>query len=236
MNERHLSERLIRVANYVPKGAKVADIGSDHAYLPCYLCLDDPECTAIAGEVNEGPFQSAKKQVEKSGLAERIDVRKGNGLEVLAPNEVDTVTIAGMGGSLISTILDEGRDKLEGVKTLILQPNVSAHIIRRWLRENGWLLIAEEILEEDNKIYEILIANRGDDTYLYEEHTEQKILLGPYLIKEANSAFHRKWQEELKNWKRVLAQFENANANEQVEQKRRELLNQISMVEEVLVQ
>lgn len=234
MNEKQLSQRLIRVADYVPKGAKVADIGSDHAYLPCYLCLQDETASAIAGEVNEGPYQSARNQVERVGLTTRIDVRKGNGLEVLQAGEVDVITIAGMGGNLITTILDQGKEKLEGVSRLILQPNVGADTIRIWLRRYGWLLIDEEILEEDEKIYEILVAVRGDDSALYQEDTERKLLLGPFLMQERNEAFKKKWRYEVENWKRILTQFEQATANEQVEQKRKELLQQITMVEEVL--
>ncbi|KHF41868.1 tRNA (adenine(22)-N(1))-methyltransferase [Halalkalibacter okhensis] len=234
MNEKHLSERLIRVAEHVPGGAKIADIGSDHAYLPCYLCIKDPNLTAIAGEVNEGPFQSAKKQVEKSGLTARIDVRRGNGLEVIKCGEVNTITIAGMGGGLITTILDEGKDKLEGVETLILQPNVSADMIRKWLLNNGWILNSEEILEEDEKIYEVLVAKRGNDESLYEDNKELKLLLGPFLMLESNLAFKKKWQFEVENWKRILTQFDKATINEQVEQKRKNLLKRINMVEEVL--
>jgi tRNA (adenine22-N1)-methyltransferase len=234
MNERQLSERLVRVAAYVPKGERVADIGSDHAYLPCYLCIQDPNLSAIAGEVNEGPFQSAMKQVIKAGLENRIEVRKGNGLAVLNEGEVNTITIAGMGGGLITTILEEGQEKLAGVTTLILQPNVSADLIRKWLRDNGWLLVAEEILEEDEKIYEILVAERGNDTDLYQEKTEEKLLLGPFLMKECNSVFKKKWKYELVNWKRIVTEFEKAILNEQIEQKRKSLLKQIKMVEEVI--
>lgn len=234
MNERQLSERLIRVAHYVPKGARVADIGSDHAYLPCYLCLQDDTSTAIAGEVNEGPYQSAKKQVLRVGLTDRIDVRKGNGLEVIQAGEVDVLTIAGMGGGLITTILDEGKKKLQGVSRLIVQPNVAAETIRVWLRQNGWLLLEEEILEEDEKIYEILVAVPGDDSALYKEDTERKLLLGPYLMQEQNQAFCKKWKNEMENWKRILRQFEQATMSEEIEQKREELTKQFHLVKEVL--
>ncbi|GAE33414.1 tRNA (adenine(22)-N(1))-methyltransferase [Halalkalibacter akibai] len=234
MNEKQLSERLIKVASYVPKGAKVADIGSDHAYLPCYLCLQDPSIRAIAGEVNEGPFQSAQNQVIRVGLADRIEVRKGNGLAVLEQGEVDTITIAGMGGGLIATILDEGINKLEGVTTLILQPNVSADLIRHWLRKHGWFLYSEDIIEEDDKIYEILVAKPGDDKELYKEQTQEKLLLGPYLMKERNEAFKKKWSYELANWQRILKEFDKASGNDQIEQKRTELNRLINTVQEVL--
>lgn len=234
MNEKQLSERLIRVANYVPKGAKVADIGSDHAYLPCFLCLQDPETRAIAGEVNEGPFQSAKSQVLKVGLQNRIDVRKGNGLAVLEKGEVSAITIAGMGGGLITEILEGGKDKLTEVTTLVLQPNVSADIIRKWLRTNGWFLSAEEILEEDDKIYEILVAHPGDDSNLYKEQSEKKLLLGPYLMEECNEIFKKKWEDELVNWNRILIEFEKAAITEQIEEKRSKLKEKMNMVMEVL--
>lgn len=234
MNEKQLSERLIRVAHYVSSGSTFADIGSDHAYLPCYICLKDETVRAIAGEVNEGPYQSARKQVIKAGLTDQIAVRKGNGLAVIEQGEVDTITIAGMGGGLISTILEEGKEKLAGVHTLILQPNVSAELIRKWLRANNWTLANEEIIEEDDKIYEVLVAHPGDDATLYEDEVEKKLLLGPYLLTERNDAFKKKWRAELQNWERIVAQFERASQNEEIERKREELTKQIEMVREVL--
>lgn len=234
MNEKQLSARLIRVAEWIPNGMRVADIGSDHAYLPCFLVLRDETTTAIAGEVNEGPFQLAKSQVQRLGLSHKIDVRKGNGLEVLQKGEADVIAIAGMGGGLITTILDEGKEKLEGVTRLVLQPNVAARQIRIWLRQNGWRIHKEGILSEDEKIYEIIVAERGDDKDLYEEETEKKLLLGPYLMKEKNKIFYEKWQHEVSVWKRILSQLDEATENETSKQKRKILIEKIKMVEEVL--
>ncbi|WP_368504789.1 tRNA (adenine(22)-N(1))-methyltransferase TrmK [Alkalihalophilus sp. As8PL] len=235
MNERQLSRRLQLVATYVPKGAKTADIGSDHAYLPCYLCLKDETATAIAGEINEGPYQSAQSQVRQSGLTERVSVRKGNGLAVIeAQDDVDVVTVAGMGGALITTILTEGKDKLTNVSRLILQPNVSASIIRLWLDQNGWTLKAEEIIEEDDKIYEILVADRGENKSLYKTNKEQKMLLGPFLMDECNEAFQKKWTYEKINWERILTQFEKATETVELKEKKEEIKKKIEMVKEVV--
>lgn len=235
MNDRQLSKRLQRVASYVPTGSKTADIGSDHAYLPCYLCLEDKTAQAIAGEVNEGPYLSAASQVRQSGLTDRISVRMGNGLEVIEhEDQVNVITIAGMGGALITSILEEGKAKLKGVDRLILQPNVSAVTIREWLEEEGWALTFEEIIEEDDKIYEILVADRSELLPLYQEDRTKKMLLGPYLMVEKNEAFQKKWTLEMKNWERILTQFEKAQETEELNTKKEELKHKIKMVQEVL--
>ena len=146
VNELKLSKRLQTVAKYITKGAVVADIGSDHAYLPCYCVLNRLASAAIAGEITDGPFLSAKQQVEKLQLSPLISVRKGDGLEVIEKGEADVITIAGMGGSLIAHILKAGKDKLSGKERLVLQPNIHAHHIREWLYQEGYALINEEFL------------------------------------------------------------------------------------------
>ncbi|MBU8879416.1 tRNA (adenine(22)-N(1))-methyltransferase TrmK [Bacillus sp. FJAT-29790] len=231
MNTEKLSKRLEAVANYIPKDFRLADIGSDHAYLPCHVVKKGIVPFAVAGEVVEGPFLSAKRQVQADGLEERIIVRKGNGLEVIQPGEIDCVTIAGMGGALIASILEEGKEKLGTVTRLILQPNISAVTIRDWLLNNGWKLMAETILEEDNKTYEILVAEKGT---LDRPYTEIELLLGPFLMKENSDIFKKKWQAELKNWQRILDQIENAAETEENNQKKEELSKKINMVEEAL--
>lgn len=235
MNVKKLSNRLEAVAKYIPEGASIADIGSDHAYLPCNVVKRGIVKNAIAGEVAEGPFQSALDQVKTEGLTERIDVRKGDGLEVVEPGEVECVTIAGMGGALISTILEKGKSKLEGVQRLILQPNVGSFAVRRWLIENGWELVNEEILKEDGKIYEVLIADKGNPLAAYEtDCLEEGILFGPFLMREMDPAFIEKWKVEIKNWQRILKQLEEAVQNEETEIRKLAIQNKIRMAEEAL--
>ncbi len=233
MNEERLSKRLETVASYIPKGAILADIGSDHAYLPCYAYLNGFISGGIAGEVAEGPFQSAKKQITKSKLDSKIEARKGDGLEVIQPNEVTCITIAGMGGSLIRSILENGKNKLPGVKRLVLQPNIGASAIREWLIENDWELIAEEILEEDKKIYEVLVAEKGNPLKPY-QHKEQELLLGPFLLKEKNSVFEKKWAHELKHWEKIFSQLETAGETPENRTRKDELKQKIKIVKEAL--
>ncbi|QNU29637.1 tRNA (adenine-N(1))-methyltransferase [Geobacillus sp. 46C-IIa] len=233
MNEFHLSKRLETVASFIPKGAVLADIGSDHAYLPCYACLHGYATKAIAGEVADGPLRSARQQVEKAGLSHLISVRKGDGLAVIAPGEVDCITIAGMGGALIARILGDGEEKLTGVKRLILQPNIGAELVRRWLLDHGWELVAERILKEDGQIYEVLVVERGDARRPY-RHLEAELLLGPFLRQENSEVFREKWQRELRHWKRIIADLEEKGESEAAREKKRELEKKVQLVEEAL--
>lgn len=235
MNAEKLSMRLTAVAKYVPKEARLADIGSDHAYLPSYLVKNAGIPFAVAGEVAKGPYQSAKSNVMAEGLSDRISVRMGDGLEVIESGEIDCITIAGMGGALIASILENGKEKLETVKRLVLQPNISAISIRLWFLENGWELIAEEILEEDSKTYEILVAEKGNAKRPYQKNKmEMELLMGPFLIQHQNEIFKKKWLSESSNWERVKKQLENAAATPETVEKRKEIEDKLKLVEEAL--
>ncbi|MFE4238595.1 tRNA (adenine(22)-N(1))-methyltransferase [Peribacillus butanolivorans] len=233
MNHEKLSMRLERVAIHIPKGSILADIGSDHAYLPCYAVSNGLCDQAIAGEVVEGPYQSARKQVAITGLQDKIEVRKGNGLEVLNPDEATCITIAGMGGTLISSILESGKEKLGKAERLILQPNVGAANVRSWLIDNGWVLTGEEILEEDGKIYEILIAEKGDPLQPYRVNKQIGLMFGPFLTKQFSDTFIKKWQLEKRHLERIIEQLDESGRSG-LESKRNDLEAQISVIEEVL--
>ncbi len=234
MNTEKLSERLHKVAQFVPKGSKLADIGSDHAYLPCYLVKKGIVPFAIAGEVVDGPYQSARRQVESERLTDMISVRLGDGLAVIEAGEVDCITIAGMGGPLITAILSRGEEKLAAVKRLVLQPNIAAGSIRKWLVEQGWELIDEEIIKEDGKIYEILVAEKGEPYRAYGENLEVEFLLGPILLRKKQEVFTQKWNAELKNWKKIYSQLEQALPTTKAAEKKQELVKKINWVEEAL--
>lgn len=225
-------------------GSRIADIGSDHALIPSYLALRQRISYAVAGEVRIGPLQSAQKQVAAFGLQHVVDVRLGNGLEVIAPGEVDTVIIAGMGGSLIASILTEGRDRLEGVQQLILQPNVAEADVRRWLLHNGWYLQDEMILNEDGYIYEILVAipESPGQPRLYEELSlkcgirldqSRQLLMGPHLLRNPNTVWMEKWERELNKLERIHQQLKQSSTDSG-KQKTAEVSHEIKQISEVL--
>ena len=230
MNAKKLSKRLETVASFVPTGAVVADIGSDHAYLPCYLVHKGIATHAVAGEVVKGPYESAVRQVRSEGLFDKVIVRMENGLAAIEPEDrVDTVTIAGMGGPLIVSILEKHPERLENVTRLVLQPNIHAKVIREWALANEWAITDEVILEEDDKIYEVLVLQRGPMKL-----SEVDILLGQYLIGRKSDVFVKKWTREITQWKRILAAIVDADESEEIREKREELTHLIAMVEEVL--
>lgn len=230
MNHTDLSKRLETVGRFVPEAARLADIGSDHAYLPVALMLKGKIDFAVAGEVVKGPFESAKRQVRKNGLSERIEVRLANGLDAIEKqDQINAITIAGMGGSLIRDILESGRQnqRLSGKERLILQPNIGEKTLRTWLKENNYQIIAEEILEENKKIYEIIVAEQKE---LPIDYSEKELMFGPFLLQEKNVAFSAKWQRELKQREVILEQLKNAS-----EQNRHETIQQeVEWIKEVL--
>lgn len=230
MNAQKLSKRLATVAAFVPQDAVVADIGSDHAYLPCFLVNQGIVKKAVAGEVVKGPYESAYHEVQREQLSEQITVRLANGLEAIQPEDgVTAVTIAGMGGPLIASILDHYPQGLEGVTRLILQPNIHAIAIREWAVAHDFMIVDEAIIKEDGKIYEILVLEKGKKPL-----SELELLLGEKLMAERNDVFVEKWTHEIAQWHTVLKNMEKAEQTPAIMNKKQELLTKIETVEGVL--
>ena len=220
-----ISKRLELVASFVPQGAVLLDVGSDHAYLPIDLVERGQIEGAIAGEVVEGPYQSAVKNVEAHGLKEKIQVRLANGLASFEESDqVSVITIAGMGGRLIATILEEGLDKLANVERLILQPNNREDELRIWLEDHGFQIVAESILEEAGKFYEILVVEAGQMKL-----STSDVRFGLFLSKEVSSVFIKKWQKEATKLEFALSQIPEKNLEE-----RQVLVDKIQAIKEVL--
>ncbi|WP_285012278.1 tRNA (adenine(22)-N(1))-methyltransferase [Lactococcus formosensis] len=200
MNEIKLSKRLQAVADLVKPNSRLLDVGSDHAYLPTYLVQQEKIDFAIAGEVVNGPYQIARNHVAEQNFQEKIEVRLADGLAAFEENDaITSVVIAGMGGILISEILEAGKDKLSQVEQLILQPNNHEESLRSWLMDHDFVITSEKILLEAGKIYEIIVAEHGTT-----ELNETELEFGPYLSQEKSEIFRQKWNKELNTLNKIL--------------------------------
>ena len=207
MNEHTLSMRLERVAANVPAGARLADIGSDHAYLPVALMRRGAITAAVAGEVATTPFHAAERTVRDNGLEQQITVRRANGLEAIEPQDAITaISVCGMGGETIRDILENGKARLSGQERLILQPNGGEQPLRYWLMENGYRIVSEELLSENSFYYEIIVAERAGPVL----YSAEELYFGPLQMQARSPAFLSKWQRILRHKQQTLAQFAKA--------------------------
>lgn len=209
MDAQNLSQRLETVAEFVPKGARVADIGSDHGYLPAALALQKRITYAVAGEVVKGPYENAVHEIQKLNLANIIQARLADGLAAIEDaDRIDTITIAGMGGALITQILDAHPEKLTGVSRLILQPNVGEARLRTWLMDHQFQIMAEKMIAEDDHIYEVIVAEPSIVPFRYSKY---ELTFGPFLLEAHSPVFDEKWHGELQRQKMVLQQMSHAS-------------------------
>ncbi|MDR6710946.1 tRNA (adenine22-N1)-methyltransferase [Pseudomonas hunanensis] len=229
MNEQTLSMRLERVAAHVPPGARLADIGSDHGYLPVALMLRGLIEYAVAGEVAQTPFHSAQRKVRKNGLDEQVTVRLADGLAAIAPaDRINAISLCGMGGETMCEIFQRGKQHLNGQERLILQPNGGERELRTWLMENGYQIVHEELLRENRFDYEIIVAVPGVATH----YTVQQLFFGPRLLEERSEPFLAKWRRVLRQRQQTLAHF--AHAQEVPQDKAREFARQVEWINAVL--
>ena len=153
-----LDSRLSKIADLVPQGVKLADIGTDHAYLPAALLMDKKISFAVAADVAAEPCQVAKTTLAMYGLTQCSEVRQGDGLKVLQPDECNCVVMAGMGGSTIVDILTASPEVAHSAERLILQPMQGANLLRQFLCVNGYEFLDEELVEDGKYLYEIIVV------------------------------------------------------------------------------
>ncbi|KRN93179.1 tRNA (adenine(22)-N(1))-methyltransferase [Pediococcus stilesii] len=227
MNSNNLSPRLKVVAGLVPKGSKVADIGSDHAYLAINLVKRGIAIGGVAGEVAKGPLTNSRNEIIKNAVDTKIDARLGDGLAVIDDaDDIDVICIAGMGGLLIRRILDEGLERLKGVTRLVLQPNVGEYELREWLINHNFKITDEEIVAEDFHLYEIIVAEPGQMKL-----SEQQLIFGPILMNKNNQVYQNKWKKELLRLEKVQKNLESHPRHG--EEKLRKTKLQIKRIEEM---
>ncbi|WP_025855089.1 tRNA (adenine(22)-N(1))-methyltransferase TrmK [Pseudomonas sp. CHM02] len=207
MNEHTLSLRLERVGANVPFGARLADIGSDHGYLPVALMRRGVITAAVAGEVATTPFHAAQRTVRDNGLEQRITVRLADGLAAIEPQDgITAISVCGMGGETIRDILESGKACLSGQERLVLQPNGGEQPLRHWLMDNGYSIVSEELLRENRFYYEIIVAERAGPV----AYTAEQLYFGPLQMQARSPAFIAKWQRMLRQKQKTLASLEQA--------------------------
>lgn len=195
-----LDERLQRVADFVPPAARVADIGTDHGYLAIELKKKDNVRVVIAADLNAGPCEAARKTIRECGMEDAIEVRQGDGLAAVQPQEVDTVCIAGMGGKLISDILAAQPEVLAGLRTAVVQPQNGYDVLRAWIYSNGWHIVDEALAQVDGRIYQIIKAEPGEGVM----PSALELLLGPVILKKRPEHFQAHVETAITTHKRIL--------------------------------
>ncbi len=153
-----LDPRLQLVADMVDKNCRLADIGTDHAYLPVYLLENNLIPSAIAADLRSGPLSHAEETVRVAGLEKQIELRLSDGLDKFQAEEIDCVVMAGMGGILITQIIDRAHWLCTDTKTLVLQPMTDAPLLRTYLAEHGFAIIAERAIGDAKHIYTVIKA------------------------------------------------------------------------------
>ena len=219
-----LTPRLRCAANMAREGAFVADVGTDHAYLPIALCLEGRIRGGVASDINDGPVERAEKNIYGYGLGEKLSVIKTDGLCGIETYAPDDVFILGMGGELIARILSDAPWTKNEKINLCLQPMTHAEILREFLTKNGYTVIDEQIVEEGERIYQLMLVTY---TGKYEEFTEAELLLGRINIQKSTDALIRLAQRTLAIFEKRVAGKQSAGESADGEKR---LIEQISAI------
>ena len=199
-----LSKRLQAVADLVTPGMRLADVGTDHAYIPIYLTQNGLVPSAIAMDINKGPLERADTHILEHGLDGKIVTRLSDGLVNLKMEEADTMIAAGMGGGLVIHILNEDPAKTRSLKELILQPQSDLPHFRHFLSEIGWEIVREEMIKEDGKFYPMMkaVRNKTGKKIMY---TEAEAWFGPLLLEKCHPVLKEYLLREASIRKKILA-------------------------------
>ena len=199
-----IGERLQTVASMVPPCHTVADIGTDHGYVPACLVRSGQCRRVIASDIAEGPCQAATETRNKYKLHNKMEIRMAPGLQGLRAGEAETVVIAGMGGATIVGILEESPEITASVTTFVLQPMNAASLLRRWLVQHGCRIVEEELCKENKHIYSIIKAVHG------EEKQELSLLeeeFGPIILEKKPVLWQEYIEGKAEHYRRLLGQM-----------------------------
>lgn len=206
-----LSQRLQAIADMVPKGARVADIGTDHGFLPCWLAQQKQVEQVIACDVNAQPLALAQKNIGDYNVADIVITRLGDGLKVIKPGEVDVVTIAGMGSSLMLEILEASPLVVDGLRRIILQPNVGAEAVRVWAEKSRWQIVREDLVQENDRFSVIIALEPGRSL---QPMSAVELYLGPQLLADQHPLLGLYISREWDKAREILAQLAQSDSEE----------------------
>lgn len=224
-----LSKRLQKIADLVGEDSIVCDIGTDHGYIPVYLIKNNISKKVIGTDISKGSLDKIIELVQKEALEDRIECRLGDGLDILEEGEVDRLIIAGMGGILISEILEEGREVTEHIENFILQPMVGSKELRKYLVDNGYKIISEDLLFEEGKFYEIILAERGRQKIDKDIHYE----ISQLLIRDRHPLLREFLEYKINKVKKVMDEIKDIKTQGS-KKKYKELKSLLEEYEEVV--
>ena len=193
-----INNRLRLVGDYVDKGSVPLDIGCDHAKLSIYLLKEKNFPFVYASDNKIGPLNQARENVNYYNLADKIELIKADGLNSLN-DKIDTITVTGMGGLTINKMFLENKNKLTNIKTIILSPNNFIKEVRETINKLGYYLKDEELVEESNKLYHILVFSKGNKIY-----SDKELYLGPILMTKNKEIIKKYYRNELSNINNLL--------------------------------
>lgn len=207
----NIGARLEAVGSLVLPDSILADIGTDHAYLPVYLLQKGKITSAIAGDIAQGPCKAAENTVAMYNMKHKVQVRLGSGLSVLVPNEVQCISIAGMGGSTMVEILSADIEVAKAAERLVLQPQTGAAGLRKWLLSNGWELVDETLVWENKRLYEIIAAEKVEKSQ--KRYSQAELEIGPRLLENRHPLLKDQFTKQLDSYYKQLGFMEkSANA------------------------
>lgn len=224
-----LSKRLGTIAKLVPPNMRVADIGTDHGYIPIYLRLHNQVPYCIASDINKGPLESAKRNMVKYQVA-GIETRQGSGLSTLSKeDQIDVTVIAGMGGYLIHDILEKDLELVKSMKKIILQPQNNLPEIRKYIHQMGFKIEEEIFLEEEGKYYTILVAVPGVETYT----KEYEYVYGKYLLEHLTDLYASWLEHKGAIYSKIMEQLKQ-NPTEQSQERMGQLEKEYALYKEAM--
>lgn len=200
-----LSKRLKRIAEHVDKCESVADIGTDHGYIPIYLVKEGICKKAIASDINKGPIEKAKVNVAFEGVSDKVKCLLGPGLNPLKVGEVNGVILAGMGGNLTRDILLADMDKVKKYDFIILQPAQNPEVLREFLYKNDYEIIDEDLIKDEGRFYELFKVkyNENSEKLVFEDELEYEV--SPLLREKGHPLFKEFIEEKISRCETILS-------------------------------